>query len=82
MQSAVNSYCTCNAVHCSFHLVLGKVIMQCASSYVCVLRSVLRDKAVVQGAIKMLQEEVGALKSTNMELQNQLCLVSASAVVH
>ena len=49
---------------------------------VCVPRSVLRDKAVVQGAIKMLQEEVGALKSTNMELQNQLCLVSASAVVH
>ena len=43
------------------------------------LRSVLRDKSVVQGAIKTLQEEVGALKSTNMELQNQLCLVSASA---
>ena len=50
--------------------------------FLCVVyvpRSVLRDKAVVQGAIKMLQEEVGALKSTNTELQNQLCLVSTSA---
>ena len=54
----------------------------CVLLCVCVPRSVLRDKAVVQGAIKMLQEEVGALKSTNMELQNQLCLVSASDVVH
>lgn len=55
--------------------------MQCVLLCVCVclFRSVLRDKSVVQGAIKTLQEEVGALKSTNMELQNQLCLVSASA---
>ena len=57
----------------------NRVLLTCVPvpTYVYVTcRSVLRDKTVVQQAIRTLKEEVTTLKETNKELQSKILLVS------